>query len=1272
MTLQRFKYALLLLFVFNLSNAQEWVDIMRHPDADFREAQKAFERDWANREYEKGNGYKQFKRWENFIVPRMDENGRYDPTQAWNRFSRYRQNLGRNMRVAGSWTPVGPFTPPGDHNANGIGRIDCIAFHPQDSSTYWVGAPSGGLWKTTTNGADWTTSSDDWEGLGISDIVIAPTNSNIMYVSTGDRDHYAVHSFGVLKSTDGGNTWSPSGLSSLSRIFKLLVDPQNEDIVIAATCCGVYRTTDGGVNWNVMSGIPAHQIFDIAFKPGDSQVVYAVAHEAIYDHAAGQYNRSFGFYRSSDNGISFDELALPFPKDAINRAEIGVSPAAPDNVYLYCSDATTSNLYGLYKSTTSGTNFSQIASPTDKVVHPENPSLSLTIQQVILYQGWYDWTMNVNPNDENEIYLGAVGMIRTYDEGNTWEYVAGYTSGAGSIHTDFHAIEYHPITNRVFVGCDGGVWREPYSDYLWTSINTNLVTTQNYTLGSSLDGNNLLIGNQDNATYYYNGQEWDIVTGGDGMSCIIDPADPEILYTSSQQGFIYKIDHGQFETILTPFITDQYSRWETAFRMDPIFRNELYALYEDIWKTTDAGATWTNISKGNIDVPYGILDQLEIAETNSDYLYTADRYEAFRSTDGGATWNKLSRPWEMFEGIGDMELDPSNPDRLWVCTWAGRVFRTEDGGSTWVDLTGTLPNITANSIIYQKGGNEGLYLAMDVGVFYRDKTMSDWQPFYSELPNVVVTDLEIIYCTGMLRAATYGRGVWETALQDFDANSVCCNAEVASLTKEGETLICGEPSFMIASSPAPSGSTYQWYKDGKPIPDATQSSYEAVESGIYAVRFMNETCSSTASNPLSLTLLPNGVCTQTCSDINPNTPDGPGNTTVVQITESLYMPDPNEQIWICVSTNGDFGTQEELMNIYDESNALLGQTMFGRDCSGLSPETCFYISIDDFTTWMGDGQVTVTLDPISDQIGLFCEENEICVGLRYSTPSNANCSGDLEVPFTRNNTYYKAGNALIATATIPSDQTVVFTGGEQVDLEEGFDAIYGSDFDAYIAECSNLLPPEMIYPNANDFVDNGCTNSLDAKEWYFEWTEVDDAAAYHLLVYAPNELSPIINKQGIAATRFTYSDFDYVEDKNTNQWRALVRAQVNQQWTNWSSIHPFSVESLNTDCQNATSRSGNEGKSPLPTLNKEVQLKVHPNPATSYVNINYFLNKVIAFDIQLYDITGQRIQEIKPLKSSSPGEHSIQLNTSQLTTGMYYIVLENKDFTISEKLVIIE
>ena len=169
--------------------------------------------------------------------------------------------------------------------------------------------------------------------------------------------------------------------------------------------------------------------------------------------------------------------------------------------------------------------------------------------------------------------------------------------------------------------------------------------------------------------------------------------------------------------------------------------------------------------------------------------------------------------------------------------------------------------------------------------------------------------------------------------------------------------------------------------------------------------------------------------------------------------------------------------------------------------------------------------------------------------------------------------------------------------------------------------------------------------------------------------------APIINDKEVPSTYFTVRDFDFIRDGNTANWKALVRAKVKDKWTGWSEILPFNIEALNTDCDAAVARSsGSEVTDdllPRPTLDKALRLMVHPNPATDFVNINCFLNKVITFEIDLFDVTGKRIQQIRPLKGMDPGEHSSHLTTSHLEEGMYFIVLKNKDFTISKKLVLI-
>jgi len=172
----------------------------------------------------------------------------------------------------------------------------------------------------------------------------------------------------------------------------------------------------------------------------------------------------------------------------------------------------------------------------------------------------------------------------------------------------------------------------------------------------------------------------------------------------------------------------------------------------------------------------------------------------------------------------------------------------------------------------------------------------------------------------------------------------------------------------------------------------------------------------------------------------------------------------------------------------------------------------------------------------------------------------------------------------------------------------------------------------------------------------------------------------MFNEENLSTNSFTIRDFNAIKNEDTANWKAIVRARVEGKWTGWSQILPFNVETLNTDCPVAFKSANTVNNSDStdttidlinPLFNKNLRLNVHPNPATDYVSINYFLNKVVTFDINLFDVTGNRLREIRPLTETDPGEHSIQLNTSDLGEGMYFIVLKNRDFTISEKIVIL-
>ena len=233
----------------------------------------------------------------------------------------------------------------------GIGRLNCIAFHPSNTNTCWVGAAAGGLWVTTNNGSSWTCLTDNNGALAVSDIVI-PTDyatSNTIYIATGDKDHWDNRSIGVLKSSNGGSTWNNTGisytLSSGNMVNRLLLDPNNNQIIIAATTTGVYKTTNGGITWNTQ--LTATNFIDMESKPGDFNTLYgSTTTGSIYVSANGGTSWTQAFY----NGSAY-------------RIELAVSANQPAWVYAVAANSA-SGLYGIYKSTNSGISYTQVFSGT--------------------------------------------------------------------------------------------------------------------------------------------------------------------------------------------------------------------------------------------------------------------------------------------------------------------------------------------------------------------------------------------------------------------------------------------------------------------------------------------------------------------------------------------------------------------------------------------------------------------------------------------------------------------------------------------------------------------------------------------------------------------------------------------------------------------------------------------------------------------------------------------------------------------------------------------
>ncbi|MBL4754928.1 MAG: PKD domain-containing protein [Flavobacteriales bacterium] len=793
----------------------------------FYEIQEKVEQYWVDKTPTKGSGWKQYKRWEYMMKPRVYPTGNpIDPTILWTEWQRVKQNLPQQkargksgqfelLGTNGNWTEIGPDVVPS--NGGGIGRINCLEFDPLQPNILWAGTPDGGLWKSTNAGVGWTTNTDLLPNLGVADIAINPKNTNIMYIGTGDGYGLdfgggtvwgGTYSMGVLKSTDGGMSWNSTGLNwsitQTSFVHTLIIHPDNPDTLLAATSNGIWKTTDGGVVWSM---VRSGQFFDLEFKPGDPSTIYASGTD---------------LYKSTDNGNNWTRKSY-WSVGAINLA---VTPANPNVVYALCDD-----LSSFYKSSNSANSF----------VSRPYPGINNVA-------GWYMLALAVSPTDENTVYAGGLDLAKSTNGGSSWATISDWSGwpAPNYTHADHRAITFYPgSSTTIYNGNDGGVFKSTNAGLSWLDLSDGLAISQFYKLGASQSDSGIIYaGAQDNGTARLSGGIWTDVGVGDGMECIVDHADNSIVYFSIYFGYLYKSTDGG-ENFIDIHLGS--GDWVIPFIMDPVDPLTLYAGdFGGIYKTTDGGSSWGFISNGLSS--YGYISTMEIAPSNSAVLYCSAGSKLFggaiqflKSTDSGNNWTIASSGLPIANNyITAIAVDDTDPSQLWV-TVSGldagvKVFKSVNSGLSWSNISGALPNVSVNCITHAKDQFNGIYIGNDFGVYYKNDTIDDWVPFFDGLPNVIVSELEIQFAAGKIRAATYGRGLWESKVYSQVNGGPPPTAQFSS----SSTQLCAGDSVVFTDQSINFASSWNWtFQGGTPANSTQQNNLVRYDSaGTYDVKLI--------------------------------------------------------------------------------------------------------------------------------------------------------------------------------------------------------------------------------------------------------------------------------------------------------------------------------------------------------------------------------------------------------------------------------------------------
>jgi len=613
----------------------------------------------------------------------------------------------------------------GSNRVDVIGRVSSIAVDPKDPKHLLLGGAGGGIWESADTGATWQPRTDQMPSLAIGAITFDPTAPKRVYAGSGEGNFYANLGAGVYRSTDAGTTWTVLASAPFVGVgfYDLVVDPQNPQVLYAATTNGFYRSTNGGVSWSAKR---PGRCWDISVHPNGGLV------ELLATFADG-------LFVSTNAGNSFAAVALPAgPSGAWSRLAVDRVTVAPDVSYVFGAVGTTAYLWRR-----SGTTWTKITSV---------PTLNAN-------QAWYDWYVATPPDDKGLVYLGAIDTYRGTLSGSTWTWKDVTTQGANSIHPDQHCLTFSPNNSQIiYAGNDGGIFRSANRGATWKELNKGLGITEMEYLGS--DPNTwkwLMAGTQDNGTIRFTGSTvWDHIADGDGGDCGVNQLNPNIVYHS-------------YYNVSLERSSNKGNTWTN--QSPPSLPSLFYPPVEVFGSTVAIGATslvvtrtgaapWTTFALGlsSNEAPTAMRE----IDANTILIGT-NLGRMLKVSWMGTAWSKVTLTSPTPRYISCIAVDPSNPLRFWVTisqVGGAMVYRSDNAGSSWVSCTAGLPGIPMNSVVVDPASFKRVWVAADVGVYQTVTLGSGWTPFSNGLPNAMAADLLFHKQDRMLVCATRNRGAW--------------------------------------------------------------------------------------------------------------------------------------------------------------------------------------------------------------------------------------------------------------------------------------------------------------------------------------------------------------------------------------------------------------------------------------------------------------------------------------------------------------------------------
>ena len=703
-------------------------------------------------------------------------------------------------------------------------RATAVAGVPGDRHVYYVGAASGGIWKTDDGGITWQPVFDGHPVQSIGSIAVAPSDANVVWAGTGEASIRSTISlgYGVYRSTDAGKTWTRMGLEATGRIGRIVIEPRNPDIVFVAAVGhaygpqgdrGVFRTTDGGETWQKVLFVDEHSgAYDVEMDPTNPRILFATTWQLVI-HTWGRTSGGpgSGIWRSTDGGTTWTRLTgTGLPQKPIGKVDVAIAPSLPSRVYALIETSDGVPLPGveaergeLWRSDDGGSTW----------------SVASYDRQLAGRTQYYTRTI-VAPDDENEVYFLAADWSKTLDGGKTTiDPPFAETPGF-----DHHDIWIDPSdAHRMIVAHDGGASISTNRGRSWNRVQLPIaqiyhVTVDNrvpyHVYGNRQDGPSVRGPSNSRMSWFFGDlgvprSLWQTVGGGESGWATPDPEDPDLVWSSasgfgSVGGIVSRWDAktGVAHNLeVWPEMTAGHSASEVRYRfvwtfpltISPHDRNRVYVGSQHVHVTTDGGRTWRvtspdltrndttrmgssgGLTPDNIGVEYaGVVFAIAESPIEAGLLWVGTNDGlVHRSEDGGNTWTNLTGnirgllEWGTISNIEPSRWD-ANAAYLTVDghqennrdPW---IYKTADRGRSWRLIVNGIPKSPLSYVhwIKEDAVRPGLlYAGTENAMYVSFDDGERWQSLQANLPAAPVHGIAVQAHFNDLVIATYGRGFW--------------------------------------------------------------------------------------------------------------------------------------------------------------------------------------------------------------------------------------------------------------------------------------------------------------------------------------------------------------------------------------------------------------------------------------------------------------------------------------------------------------------------------